>query len=58
MQRPSAPAPGKRNHAAHSCQTFLAYLVWMLYPSDCLVSPAITEKSLPAMARMVPPLSE
>ena len=30
----------------------------MLYPSDCLVSPATTEKSAPAMARMVPPFSE
>ena len=30
----------------------------MLYPSLCLVSPAMTEKSAPAMARIVPPFSE
>src|SRR5258706_4103058 len=30
----------------------------MLYPSLCLVSPAMTEKFWPAIARMVPPLSE
>ena len=30
----------------------------MLYPSLCLVSPAMTVKSAPAIARIVPPLSE
>lgn len=29
----------------------------MLYPCDCLVSPAITLKSAPAIARIDPPLS-
>lgn len=34
-----------------------AYLVLMEYPAVCLVSPAITEKSAPAIARIEPPLS-
>ena len=42
----------------HSRNTFGAKRVWMLYPSLCLVSPAMTEKSSPAMARIVPPFSE
>jgi len=40
-----------------SLKTFGAYLVWILYPSLCLVSPAMTVKSRPAMARIVPPFS-
>ena len=33
--------------------TFGAYLVLIKYPSDCLVSPAITQKSSPAIANVV-----
>ena len=43
--------------ATHNLNTLGAYLVCMLYPSLCLVSPAITVKSAPAMARIVPPFS-
>lgn len=42
---------------SYSRKTFGAYRVWMLYPSLCLVSPAMTVKSAPAMARIVPPFS-
>jgi hypothetical protein len=41
----------------YSLKTFGAYLVLMLKPSLCRVSPAMTEKSWPAIARMVPPFS-
>lgn len=45
-------------HDMYKGKTFGAYRVCMLYPSLCLVSPAMTVKSAPAMARIVPPLSE
>lgn len=41
----------------HNRKTLGAYRVWILYPSLCLVSPAMTEKSAPAIAKMVPPFS-
>ena len=41
----------------YSLKTLGAYRVCMLYPSDCLVSPAMTLKSAPATAKMVPPFS-
>ena len=41
----------------YSLKTLGAYRVCMLYPSDCLVSPAMTLKSAPAIANIVPPFS-
>lgn len=52
----SGRAFGAQAQDTYSRKTLGAYRVWMLYPSLCLVSPAMTEKSAPAMARMVPPL--
>lgn len=49
---------GKINLATHNRKTLGAYRVWILYPSLCLVSPAMTLKSAPAMANIVPPFSE
>jgi len=41
----------------YSRKTLGAYRVCMLYPSLCLVSPAMTLKSAPAIAKIVPPFS-
>ena len=58
FNRPTSPSRMPKQPITYSCHTLRAYRVWILYPSDCLVSPAMTVKSAPAIARMVPPLSE
>jgi hypothetical protein len=49
------PEVSQARPSTYSGNTFCAYRVWMLYPWLCLVSPEITEKSFPAIDKIVPP---